>query len=1812
MSSDTPSSTINEEHSPSPVDESMALNAALKEGPLRIRFGSKGAWSSVAASLSPDTISLRDTFSAESPKLLGCEGITLPTGGVRAVDAGWDTVFCVTLADGRVLQAAAATALDRDSWVASLRLCCPKLDPVARRQSRCAAVDCVLDPQYSMPEPLEQLPSNEGRLTASSRRAQERHMIRSAFVTSQGGSSTSSGSVGSAKHGLLREPRSRRPSPSQRLTIGPQHLLNINRPALADVLFEGQTATGSDTATVPLSEVPGEASALAEEALGSAAWAQGCSSGATTSAGPRCPTNLVVNARVDTKTADQGRKLSMRAAVSLTVCTMVSVAVMTVLIPTAVLWARSINNLSNTAMASLEEQSAMYRASVMRRYAENFKSQIDLPVSIVERLQAMALVPFSRLHNSSAHELAQAFHSAFYESALRMWPSITELTCAWKNAQGEHAFFVVYQQGIYGIYDWEPAAANNMTLAWFWYNHSVPTGRSAGWLRYNLSGRPWWRHAIVTADANGMTWTGPFYSITPGMQNILLFTILVPDPTGSGTTILLLHQYKVNWMSSYFHEMKHSPNGWALLLNAADLTMIAGSPGYPSLSPSRVAYNALHSPNQSVVEIVTEWKAISPGGVLEEANFVVHAGLDVFVDVAEIQEPGDLKMWLILVTPISDLLGEVTAAHDAIERSSMRTVVILIGVELGVMALSVLGSGAMGALLVTPLLSLSNQMKKIAAMNLSDISDSRTPRSSIREVYTLELEADRMSTVLSAFSIYVPTAVVKYLVQNRLRPAVGVKKMHATVMFLDVANFTHSMEIIGPTVIISVLEAMFDVFSTILVKNGATIDKYIGDSIMTMWGCPEPVDHTEKRACESACDIMAALVDLNKGFQEQYGFTMSIRMGWHSGEVYAGNEYATVCCTSDSIRTSDDVSQFSFRCLGRAFVKGFASRVLTHEFLGRTADLSEEQEEQLRDYAGIDNALTHDDEDMDRVLSMLKEYVAGHPDDETAALVMATVHAPLEEIAGALRPSGSRMSYMSHIRLMRVLVAVRELEISVFVGAGGQLVRWLAFAACRRYCEAAGLYPDELQPLFIGRPASSGTFHVCDPYLRVCDTAADGSKLWVIPEGDEVPLDVLYPGQAEAPLPVHDASVEGKEGEEHPEVQVVGATPASSAKTRAPVATNRRTYTATEAYNYDDTMVFAQSLARVLGNLTLKEVVCWSRSGKTIIIYDKEAFARDVMPRVFPYSSIDQFQKNLERCGFIKSYPPAGEEAAPRYANEVRMEFVSPFCTKLEISPETIESNVATAVKLFKQLGAQRRKREGFIPLVIAPGGRRRLSPADFGEAEDRQILGPLFQVISDGAAFNTMIKDEVRVYSLLSKDEPHEDAAVLRQVVTAFLPQLVAAFRYYSYAHGDHPACLTMSDFVGGVIDMGLVSEETAPLSKTASFRVDSTASSRANTANVGPGQRPSAPPSAVPSDRPQLDQSGVPGPGAAQPVQALQAVPRSQSFVIKSDAVVPLRDKQSSLSQGCLLTQEHGPAQVAKSQSFISRGASRAGEQRAISRSSSFLSTTSSRRFGAPESAPAPVLPTAVLNAKDAEIVFMEANSRSAGGGDNSRQMVFPEFMSALMRLSSRYAERTGAKRRTRTVSSMASMRGGQRPYRLSEAFESLVGACVLPKAEAWRRADYSVLRVVQLIAQKEQLSKAVQARDTRMREAYYAVSAPDTRLSYEKLRAAVLHATQDIDGPEAAVLTARRAFAIACASHAPSDTPMSTAGTFISPTLFSATVLVTAIICSKQAEALAELPKIGVENVDVTAICTLLDRVLDSVIASTVVVQPKQKHK
>ena len=118
------------------------------------------------------------------------------------------------------------------------------------------------------------------------------------------------------------------------------------------------------------------------------------------------------------------------------------------------------------------------------------------------------------------------------------------------------------------------------------------------------------------------------------------------------------------------------------------------------------------------------------------------------------------------------------------------------------------------------------------------------------------------------------------------------RRKKLTVFFSDIKNFTSTSEALQPEDLTNYLNEYFSEMTTIALKQGATIDKYIGDAVMLFFGDPETKGEREDaRACvEMALQMQEKMVELREKWRNQ-GFAdpFQIRIGLNTGYCNVGN-----------------------------------------------------------------------------------------------------------------------------------------------------------------------------------------------------------------------------------------------------------------------------------------------------------------------------------------------------------------------------------------------------------------------------------------------------------------------------------------------------------------------------------------------------------------------------------------------------------------------------------------------------------------------------------------------------------------------------------------------------------------------------------------------------------------------------------------------------------------------------------------------------------------------------------------------------------
>jgi adenylate cyclase len=153
--------------------------------------------------------------------------------------------------------------------------------------------------------------------------------------------------------------------------------------------------------------------------------------------------------------------------------------------------------------------------------------------------------------------------------------------------------------------------------------------------------------------------------------------------------------------------------------------------------------------------------------------------------------------------------------------------------------------------------------------------------------YLLEYREKRW--LRQAFGRYVSPALVETIIAHPDRLKLGGEEIEVTVLFADLAGFTGLSEEMPPEPLIQLLNDYFTTMTRIILAQRGTVDKFIGDAVMAVWGAPVPMADHAVLACQAALDMHTATGRLRETWRERGLPQLTVRMGLHSGRVLAGN-----------------------------------------------------------------------------------------------------------------------------------------------------------------------------------------------------------------------------------------------------------------------------------------------------------------------------------------------------------------------------------------------------------------------------------------------------------------------------------------------------------------------------------------------------------------------------------------------------------------------------------------------------------------------------------------------------------------------------------------------------------------------------------------------------------------------------------------------------------------------------------------------------------------------------------------------------------
>ena len=238
--------------------------------------------------------------------------------------------------------------------------------------------------------------------------------------------------------------------------------------------------------------------------------------------------------------------------------------------------------------------------------------------------------------------------------------------------------------------------------------------------------------------------------------------------------------------------------------------------------------------------------------------------------------------------------------------------------------------------------------------------------------------SDRGQRLLrKSFALYLAPQVIDTMLASNKLPVLGGETRNVTVFFSDLADFSSIAEHMTPTELVTFINEYLSDMTDIIESKGGYVEKYIGDSIVAVFGAPvDDADHA-RNAALAALLCRARLEELNKTSPAFRGLNVSQRMGLNSGDALVGNigsrrrfNYSVM---SDAVNVASRLegankyygttiiaSETTVALAGHAFiwreldatrVKGRNAPVKIYELVARAGEVTAEQQEAASAYA---------------------------------------------------------------------------------------------------------------------------------------------------------------------------------------------------------------------------------------------------------------------------------------------------------------------------------------------------------------------------------------------------------------------------------------------------------------------------------------------------------------------------------------------------------------------------------------------------------------------------------------------------------------------------------------------------------------------------------------------------------------------------------------------------------------------------------------------------------------------------------------------
>eukprot|EP00727_Mastigamoeba_balamuthi_P013040 m51a1_g8359 putative adenylate cyclase (722) ;mRNA; r:79761-82068 len=214
------------------------------------------------------------------------------------------------------------------------------------------------------------------------------------------------------------------------------------------------------------------------------------------------------------------------------------------------------------------------------------------------------------------------------------------------------------------------------------------------------------------------------------------------------------------------------------------------------------------------------------------------------------------------------------------------TIVVAVAIWLAGAAIA----GLVSLLISVPVRNLSKDMASLCELKFRGLQTRRSGGSRVSEMWAMQESFLSLRSAVQALSKYIPPTVVRSIMQSHTGEVERyMKTKYLAIMFTDLQGFTTLSESVQLGTLNHVLNTWFEELGQVIENNGGTIDKFIGDAILVLFGAPDEVNDPAAAACQTAIDMISAMDGVNKLTAKLQLAPLKFRIGAHCGPVLVGN-----------------------------------------------------------------------------------------------------------------------------------------------------------------------------------------------------------------------------------------------------------------------------------------------------------------------------------------------------------------------------------------------------------------------------------------------------------------------------------------------------------------------------------------------------------------------------------------------------------------------------------------------------------------------------------------------------------------------------------------------------------------------------------------------------------------------------------------------------------------------------------------------------------------------------------------------------------